>query len=220
MFHVEHYGELVLRELEPHLKTLGISLRPDQQEQLALYALELDRWNQKINLTALTTTREVAIKHFLDSLYGARAFSESPQKGKMLDVGSGAGLPGIPLKIVFPDLSVYLLEKVKKKASFLMSLIGKLRLEDAFVLDKSLEELTKHRLFHEFFDCITIRAVKTEPYYDILTSFLVQGGRILLYRSGPFEESIGCKGLELSSDVSYSLPFGYGVRHLSVLKKC
>lgn len=220
MFHVEHYGELVLRELEPHLKALGISLSPDQQEQVALYALELARWNQKMNLTALTTTREVAIKHFLDSLYGARVFSESPQQGRMLDVGSGAGLPGIPLKIVFPDFSVYLLEKIKKKASFLMSLIGKLRLENAFVLDKSLEELTKRQVFHEFFDYITIRAVKTESYYDILTSLLVRGGRILLYRSGPFQEGIGREGLKLSSDISYSLPFDYGMRHLSVLKKC
>lgn len=101
-----------------------------------------------------------------------------------------------------------------------MGIIGKLRLESAYVLRRSLEELAEEHEFHEFFDFITVRAVKTESYYHILPSLLVKGGRILLYRTKPLDESLSGKDLRLSSDMSYSLPFGYGIRHLSVLKKC
>ncbi len=220
MFHVEHFGELVVHELETHLKAIGISLQADQEKLLALYASELHLWNKRINLTALTNPREVAIKHFLDSMYGTKILEEYGQPKRVLDVGSGAGFPGLPLKVVHPGMSIYLLEKVKKKSSFLISIIGKLRLENAFVLDTSLEEVKENHIFQDFFDCITLRAVRAEAHFDLLTRLLVPGGRIILYRSKPLEENAKIGGLKISAGVAYSLPFGYGMRHLSSLEKC
>lgn len=103
---------------------IGIELADPELEQFALHARELLRWNEKINLTAITDAREIALKHFVDSL---TAGSELPESGSLLDVGSGAGFPGIPLKIIQPCLNVVLIDASRKKVSFLKHVLRLLR---------------------------------------------------------------------------------------------
>ena len=110
-------------------KTMEIHIDQEQVDQCALHAVELMKWNQKTNLTTITDPLEVAVKHFLDSMAPAPLISQS---SKMLDIGSGGGFPGIPLKILIPSLSVTLIDASRKKVSFLSYLIRTLKLKLIF----------------------------------------------------------------------------------------
>jgi 16S rRNA (guanine527-N7)-methyltransferase len=104
----------------------GVELDQQAVDRFALHARELLRWNEKINLTAITAAREIAVKHFLDAL---TAGSELPDTGTLLDVGTGAGFPGIPLKIIQPCLDVVLIDASRKKVSFLKHVLRLLELK-------------------------------------------------------------------------------------------
>ncbi len=104
---------------------MGIEVDPEKIEQFTIHALELVKWTQKINLTSITEPKEIATKHFLDSIVPA---SYIPPHARLLDVGSGGGFPGIPLKVLIPSLSVKLIDAVRKKVSFLNHVIRLLHL--------------------------------------------------------------------------------------------
>jgi 16S rRNA (guanine527-N7)-methyltransferase len=97
-------------------ESLGITLNRSVVDRFSIHALELMRWNTKINLTAITDPFEVAVKHYIDSIAPADLI---PQRARLLDIGSGAGFPGIPLKIMFPSMTATLIDAVRKKVSFL-----------------------------------------------------------------------------------------------------
>jgi len=169
----------------------GIHLSKEQVERFFLYLSELRKWNRKINLTAIREDRDIVIKHFLDSLSLVGVFT--PQEGmKLLDMGSGAGFPALPLKMVYPGLSVTLVESVKKKASFLRHIIRTLRLDGVVVVDKRIEELPSELVSP--FDVVTARAFR-EMEATILTGapFLKNNGLMVLSR-GP-EETVGDEAL-------------------------
>lgn len=144
MFHVEHHGATVAMDVSKYVRSIDINLSTAQLGLISIYVDELGGWGQKINLTAITDPLELSIKHFLDSLYGARHLILD-EKPNLLDIGSGAGFPGIPLKIVHPEIDLYLIEKNKKKVSFLSYLIGKLRLERCHIIAKSASEALNDR---------------------------------------------------------------------------
>ncbi len=117
MFHVEHSGA-VAHWIRVGAAQLDIPLKEAQISQLVLYARELEKWNKKVNLTAARNDRELVVKHFLDSMFCGQAL-DLTRSVQLLDVGSGAGFPGLPLKILNQDLEVWLLEPNQKKTAFL-----------------------------------------------------------------------------------------------------
>ena len=141
------------QEFEDALKLRGITLTDRQKEQLDTYAAYLKEYNEKINLTAITEYEEVLDKHFYDSLLAA----QGPLTGSLCDVGTGAGFPGVVLKIVYPDLQVTLIEPIRKRCVFLESLCEKLGLKDVEIVNARGEDYSlEHR---ESFDYVTARAV-------------------------------------------------------------
>ena len=144
---------MTIKELEDRLQERGIVLTTQMAKQLDAYALFLQEYNEKINLTAITEYEEIIDKHFYDSLLAA----DGPMSGTLVDVGTGAGFPGVVLKIVFPGLKVILLEPLLKRCVFLEQLIGKLGLEGIEVVRGRGEEYSlQHR---EEYDYVTARAV-------------------------------------------------------------
>ena len=140
-------------EFEEALKKRDIHLDDRMKDQLDAYAAYLKEYNEKINLTAITEYEEVLDKHFYDSLLAAKG----PLKGTLADVGTGAGFPGVVLKIVFPELHVVLIEPLHKRCVFLESLIEKLGLQGIEVVNARGEDHSlKHR---EAYDYVTARAV-------------------------------------------------------------
>ena len=108
---------------------LGLGLTPPQLEQFQTYYRELADWNRRVNLTAITEYREVQVKHFLDSLSGYLAFPKGPTSDiRLVDVGAGAGFPGLPLKLALPEIHLILVESVGKKSRFLEHLVSVLGL--------------------------------------------------------------------------------------------
>ena len=167
-------------------KELGLALSIEQVNLFFVYLAELKKWNRKINLTAITEERDTVIKHLLDSLSYIKVFT--PAQGlKLLDMGSGAGFPAIPLKIAAPDVSITMVESVKKKASFLRHIVRTLPLTGVEILDIRMEELPDS--YHTSFDIVTARAFAEMP--EALghgVRFLKPGGVMILSR-GP-EETI------------------------------
>ena len=124
---------------------LNISVDSTQVDQFTIHARELLRWNQKINLTAVTDPLNVAVKHYLDSIAPANIL---PRAGSLLDIGTGGGFPGIPLKILLPSLSVTLIDASRKKVSFLKHAGRALGLSDLKVLHIRAEDLRHHIFLH------------------------------------------------------------------------
>lgn len=149
--------EDIRQKLISQAKTLGIKVTAEQSEKFQVYMETLLEWNEKLNLTAITEPDEVVEKHFLDSL--ALLLACKPKEGgKLLDIGTGAGFPGVPLKIVRPDLQVTLLDGSNKRLNFLGELCGRLGIEGKRV-HKRAEEAGLDRSMRESYDIVTARAV-------------------------------------------------------------
>jgi 16S rRNA (guanine527-N7)-methyltransferase len=142
-------------------RKLGIELDERVSASFSIYAAELLNWNRKINLTAVTDPREIAIKHFLDSLAPAGCI---PDRGRLLDIGSGGGFPGIPLKIFKPSISALLIDGVRKKINFLKHVLRALGLENIEARQMRTETLLKDPEYATSFDIIISRALS-----DLLT---------------------------------------------------
>jgi 16S rRNA (guanine527-N7)-methyltransferase len=148
---------------------LGIRFSEEQRAAFDLYARELLEWNRKFNLTTITDPEQIRIKHFLDSLSCWLAMRESPP-GKLVDVGAGAGFPGIPLKILKPDIHLTLVEATAKKTGFLLHLVQFLRLEEVHVGTTRAEEFGHQNAHRESFDWAVARAVAPLP---VLVEYLL-----------------------------------------------
>ncbi len=143
---------------------LGIQLDQAQKDQFHKYFLEIDRWNRRLSLTTVTGWEQVQTRHFLDSLAVSAVLPESVSSGAdVLDVGSGAGLPGLPLKIVFRALRVTLLESTGKKTEFLTHVVRALGLDDVVVRTGRAKELAHDSDLRENFDVVLARAVAKLP---------------------------------------------------------
>ncbi|MEK7293673.1 MAG: 16S rRNA (guanine(527)-N(7))-methyltransferase RsmG [Nitrospirota bacterium] len=215
MFHVEQ--ALFVDVLIAETSIFGIKLNPDQVSALASYYRELDHWNQKINLSAIRDTKEIAIKHFLDSLLYSQALDQR-KNASLLDVGSGAGFPGLPLKILAPELHVTLLEPNEKKTSFLRHIIGTLDLKNMSVVSKNLRDFSRVPEGPGRFSYIVTRAVEAEQILPFATVLLEEQGRVIVCLAKSLDADPGKHGFKVSREFAYELPHGFGHRVLTVLQ--
>jgi 16S rRNA (guanine527-N7)-methyltransferase len=169
-------------------KNFGVSIDSTAAGKLAAHCVELIRWNEKINLTAVVDPVEIAVKHVIDSL---AALPLLPEGAAVLDLGSGGGFPGLVLKIANPGLSVYLLEATRKKVSFLKQVIRILALKDIEVIHARTEELAARKEFAGKFDAVTCRAFTSLSSFIAIAEPLVKNKGILIaYKSRRVQEEI------------------------------
>lgn len=185
-----------------------------QKEKLDKYAQMLVEWNDKINLTAITDYDEIQIKHFYDSIYPFTLF-ELPENSEIIDVGTGAGFPSCPLKIVRDDLKVTLLDSLNKRIAFLAQLSESLDLGATCIHGRA-EELGKNLEYREKFDCATARAVANlSDLCEYCLPFVKVGGVFAALKGSNGEEelkdaknAIKILGGKTEDFIEYELPNG------------
>jgi 16S rRNA (guanine527-N7)-methyltransferase len=214
LFHVEQTEELARWSSE-----LGVQLSLQQLRLFQTYLRELSVWNSKTNLTSITQPEEIIVKHFVDSIACSNIIVELRPNSKLLDIGSGAGFPGLPLKIIFPELIVTLLEPTSKKIAFLRHMIGTLGLRNIKAIPSTLQIFATDHGSHGMFSYIVSRALNMDMIINLCLELLTAEGKLLLCRSKPFSENENSAGFEVESELSYELPCGYGHRVLTTLKR-
>jgi len=213
---VEH--ELELREFTIRsVKELGLTVGEIHAEQFMRYLAHLIEWNKAINLTAIVDPKKIINKHFVDSLVGLVATS-FPKNGMVLDVGSGGGFPGIPLKIVRSDMRLTLVEPTQKKCSFLNSVIGSLKLHDVSTFCGTIEQYAKQPL-SDIFDVVVVRALKYEDIRKHLPALLNSRGKVVLYRTEIIKNKDIGEEFHLVSETDFMLPERSGKRVVTVIER-
>jgi len=205
---------------------LGITLTPRQLAAFERYRQELLEWNARFNLTAIRDEPGIRTKHFLDSLSCLLAFRENPPS-RLIDVGTGAGFPGIPLKIIMPKMQLTLVESVGKKADFVRHVVQTLALDKVEVLQARAEELGQNPRYREQYDWAVARAVATMPtLVEYLLPLVKVGGSVLMMKgeNGPAEahasdRSIHMMGGRLRQLLQVNLPGVAEERYLIVVNK-
>lgn len=208
------------------LEALGICLNEFQLKQFMRYYALLVEWNSFMNLTAITEYDEVCTKHFLDSLSLCKAL-DCTRELTVIDVGTGAGFPGIPLKIAFPNLSITLLDSLGKRVNFLKEVIGALGLEGIEAIHGRAEDYAKPNMLREQFDVCVSRAVANlSSLSEYCIPYVKVGGLFISYKSEKLaeekaaaEHAVPLLGGEFLEQVEFFLPNSDIYRNLVVIKK-
>ena len=171
------------------VRQLALDLTPAQLDQFTRYADLLIDWNLRFNLTSIVDPRDIVIRHFLDSLSVARSLPPGPIK--LIDVGAGAGLPGIPIKLVRPEISLVLLEATRKKCEFLQAVVEALQLAPAQIVNARAEEAGRMAEHREQYDIAVARAVADLPVLiEYLLPFVKIGGLAVAQKSRGAEDEL------------------------------
>lgn len=177
-----------LDKFEKGLADLGISLNETQIKQFLDYYELLVETNKVMNLTAITEFDEVIEKHFLDSLSLCRIYDLN-REIRVLDLGTGAGFPGVPLKIVFPQIRLVLADSLNKRIKFLENVVGELSLQNVSCVHGRAEEMGRNKEYREQFDLCVSRAVANlSSLSEYCIPFVKEGGAFISYKSGEIEE--------------------------------
>ena len=211
-------SNILSRETGP----LGLSLSTQQLALFEAYAAELVKWNKKVNLTAITKDDEIAIKHFVDSLTLARYITAGD---RLLDIGSGAGLPILPLKIINPETVMVSVDAVAKKIHFQRHVIRVLGLQNIEAIHTRIEDL--HKTHRHSFSVITSRAfTRLDRFVSLAAPLLAEGGVLIAMKGGQADNEIAAAddvvhsgGFTVDSVRRYSLPLGMGERVLTFIKQ-
>mgnify|MGYP000717323166 CR=1 FL=1 len=200
-------------EFQNILKEKGIEVSEHQLQQFQKYYEILVEWNEKMNLTAITEYDEVMKKHFVDSISLCKAYDVTQNK-TVIDVGTGAGFPGLALKIAFPDLQVTLLDSLNKRINFLNEVCNLCNLSNVITIHGRAEEISRKEEYREKFDYVVSRAVANmSTLLEYCTPFLKVGGQFISYKSGKVEEELSSAqnamkilGCKLNISIDFQLP--------------
>lgn len=206
--------------------SLGITLTNEQIKQFLEYYELLIEWNSFMNLTAITEFDEVVTKHFVDSVSLVKALDLSKEMS-VIDVGTGAGFPGIPLKIVFPKLKITLLDSLNKRVKFLNEIIEKLNLQNISAIHGRAEDAAKSKDLRENFDLCVSRAVANlSTLSEYCLPFVKIGGRFVSYKSEKIaeemktgEKAVSILGGQYAGQVEFTLPDSDMYRNLFIIEK-
>ena len=178
------------RYIEQEIKNMGLDIQPFQIQQFYDYYEILIQWNEFMNLTAITDFKDVVKKHFVDSL-SIITVKNMQNVDCMIDIGTGAGFPGIPLKIMFPHLKLTLLDSLRKRIDFLNHLVKKLELKDVETVHGRAEDYSKPGKKREQYDLCVSRAVAKLPVLsEYCLPYVKIGGSFISYKSGNIKEEI------------------------------
>lgn len=208
------------------IKELGLEITSYQEEQFFKYYEMLIETNKVMNLTAITERDEVIVKHFIDSLLIAKSIDMNKIES-LIDVGTGAGFPGLPIKIMFPHLKVTLLDSLNKRLKFLNNVIEELKLEDIETVHGRAEDIGHNKDYRENFDMCVSRAVANlSTLSEYCMPFIKIGGKFISYKSSisseeisNSEKAINVLGGEMISKEILELPCSDMERTMVVINK-
>ena len=213
-------------EFYVHLADLGFPLTDRQKEQFERYFELLVEWNEKINLTAITDKDEVYLKHFYDSIAPILQGLIENQPIRLLDIGAGAGFPSLPMKILFPELDVTIIDSLNKRINFLHLLAEELGLNGVHFYHGRAEDFAQDKAFRAQFDIVTARAVaRMQVLSELTIPYLKVGGRLLALKASnapeELEEAKNALNIlfsKVEDNLQYELPNG-DPRYITVVEK-
>ena len=213
-------------EFYAHLANLGYPLTDRQKEQYERYFELLVEWNEKINLTAITDKDEVYLKHFYDSIAPILQGLIENQPIRLLDIGAGAGFPSLPMKILFPELDVTIIDSLNKRINFLHLLAEELGLSGVHFYHGRAEDFAQDKAFRAQFDIVTARAVaRMQVLSELTIPYLKVGGRLLALKASnapeELEEAKNALNLlfsKVEDNLQYELPNG-DPRYITLVEK-
>ena len=179
-----------MEQLRKDAHLFGVELSDYQLEQFYTYYEMLIEWNEKINLTAITDFDEVLKKHFLDSIAIGRVIGQEDSVS-MLDIGTGAGFPGIPIKIAFPNIEITLMDSLNKRVTFLNEVITALSLTKIKAIHGRAEDFAKKDLLREKFDyCVSRAVANLSSLCEFCLPYVKVGGKFISYKSEKAKEEL------------------------------
>ena len=206
------------------LNKIQLNVNDEVLNKFWVYMTNLLEWNEKINLTAITDEDDIILKHFIDSL---TILEYIPEKSNVIDVGTGAGFPGIPLKIVREDINMTLMDSLNKRITFLNEIINKLGLKKINAIHSRAEELAKIPEHREKYDIAVSRAVANlSTLSEYMIPFVKVGGKCICMKGSNIEEELKTAknaikelGGEIEKVINFKLPDSDNERNIIIIKK-
>ncbi len=218
-----------LNHIVDYMARCGVNIDEGQAEQFDVYFRMLVDWNTRVNLTAITEPEEVLVKHFADSVALGRLPGFAPEGKQLLDMGTGAGFPAIPLKIAYPGLQVTMLDSLNKRIRFLDAVIEELHLTGIRAVHGRAEDFAGKAEYRESFDLAVSRAVANMAVLaEYCLPYVKMGGCFVAYKAAEYRDSgekdaslkaIKILGGELKNVLEYTLPGSDAYRCLAVVEK-
>lgn len=217
---IEEFSKLI----SSYGKEISIEFSNIQIERFYKYMNLLIEWNEKINLTAITEPKEIIIKHFIDSL---TVLKDIKGKNTLVDVGTGAGFPGIPLKIMDEEIKITLLDSLNKRINFLNEVINQLDLKNIETIHSRVEDAGKNKKYRERFDIATARAVANlATLSEYMLPLVKVGGKSICMKGSEVSEelqnskkAISILGGEIENIDNFQLPKSDMMRNIVIIKK-
>ncbi|MER2063275.1 MAG: 16S rRNA (guanine(527)-N(7))-methyltransferase RsmG [Alkalibacterium sp.] len=214
-------------EFQSELKKRDIPITEGKMRQFERYLELLQEWNEKINLTAITQREEVYLKHFYDSLTAGLYVDFSKGVHSLCDVGSGAGFPSIPLKIIYPELQITIVDSLKKRITFLEEIVKELGLSGVSLYHDRAETFGQNKQFRASFDFVTARAVaRMSVLAELCLPLLKKQGTFIAMKAAHAPEeldeaksAIGKLGGKVRETYSFELPEEAGERNIILIDK-